>query len=123
MERTVPQPPSAQTRPDLKAFEARTFPVIGLPPTARSIIFPLTDAQAPVFRRGQGVRRSQHTVRSEVQPWMTGVVIDRVGDALAQRLRHLLPAALGDHDAELSLEVERLDARGAGVQMGLDDVA
>jgi hypothetical protein len=47
---------------------------------------------------------------------------DGVVDALAQRLRDMVLAAVGDHLPEIGLEVEGSEARGALVEM-LTDLA
>jgi hypothetical protein len=46
--------------------------------------------------------------------------LDGLGDAVAERLGHLVDAAVADHQPELGLEVERLQARRAVVEVLLD---
>src|SRR5829696_4787585 len=50
----------------------------------------------------------------------SGLVLERLGDPRAEVLGHGVAAPLRDDDAQLGLEVVRLEARQAVVEMSLD---
>src|SRR5438045_1512037 len=54
---------------------------------------------------------------SRTTSYVALAVMDCTSDPLPQALGHLVPALHRDHDAELGLEVERLEAGQAGVEV------
>src|SRR2546426_7222540 len=89
-------------RPALYALDGRALPVIRNPCTTASDMTAVTGGRPCLFRDGRGVT-------------------DGIGDAPAQRLGHLLTAAMGDDHPQLGLEVVGLVARGAVVEVVLDE--
>src|SRR5438105_1012024 len=111
MDKRVPQPASRQIRPALKALDGRSFPEIGRAPTARSDMPLRTRAAEGVFHRSRGLRMPSGSVEAQ-----------RSRDPRAQLRGHLFAAALRYHDAQLRFEIVGLEARGAGVEVALDEL-
>src|SRR5690242_16885740 len=110
MESTVPHPSSAHCLPALNALEARTLPLIGLPPTARSLMTSPTPAKPCAFPDSGELRMNVHRL-----------VADQFGDPITESVGSTFLTPHPDDLLELVLELEALVAGWALVQMLLDD--
>src|SRR5437016_1165316 len=112
MDRIVSQPLSRHTRPALNDRDGRSLPEIGRPPTAGSDM-----PRATALARSR-IPTSPAARASELG--FGALEAERSGHPRSQVLGYLLTALVGDHHSQLGLEVVRLEARRAPVEMVLD---
>src|SRR5437870_7062742 len=116
MDRIVSQPFSRQTRPALNDRDGRSLPEIGRPPTARSDM-----AKATARTRSRIPTRARATAR--LQLGFRGIQAERTRHPHPQVIGYLLTALVGDHDAQLGLEVIGLEAGRTFIEMVLDQLS